>query len=103
MDFIQEIIKIIRSDLPDHEIKEKLLEYHDSDIADVFEYLEENEKLRIARILGVEEVSEVLTYVEDVEEFLEQIPDEKVADIIENLDADDAVDLLQEIRARKNS
>lgn len=97
MDFIQEIIKIIRSDLPDHEIKEKLLEYHDSDIADVFEYLEENEKLRIARILGVEEVSEVLTYVEDVEEFLEQIPDEKVADIIENLDADDAVDLLQEM------
>lgn len=97
MDFIQEILQIIRSNLPDHELKEKLLEYHDSDIADVLDYLDEDERLRIAKILGVEEVSEVLTYMEDADELLEQISDEKVADIIENLDADDAVDLLQEM------
>ena len=97
MDFIQEILKIIRSNLPDKEIKEKLLEYHDSDIADVLDYLDEDERLRVAKILGVEEVSEVLTYMEDADELLEQISDEKVADIIENLDADDAVDLLQEM------
>ncbi|MBE6142838.1 MAG: magnesium transporter [Erysipelotrichaceae bacterium] len=97
MDFIQEILQIIRSNLPDQQIKEKLLEYHDSDIADVLDYLDEDERLRIAKILGVEEVSDVLTYMEDADELLEQISDEKVADIIENLDADDAVDLLQEM------
>ena len=43
MDFIQEILQIIRSNLPDHEIKEKLLEYHDSDIADVLDYLDVEE------------------------------------------------------------
>lgn len=97
MDFIQEILEIIRSNLPNEQIKEKLLEYHDSDIADVLDYLDEDERLRVAKILGVEEVSEVLTYMEDADELLEQISDEKVADIIENLDADDAVDLLQEM------
>ena len=97
MDFIQEILQIIRSNLPDQQIKEKLLEYHDSDIADVLDYLDEDERLRVAKILGVEEVSDVLTYMEDADELLEQISDEKVADIIENLDADDAVDLLQEM------
>ena len=97
MVFIQEILQIIRSNLPDHELKEKLLEYHDSDIADVLDYLDEDERLRVAKILGVEEVSDVLTYMEDADELLEQISDEKVADIIENLDADDAVDLLQEM------
>ena len=97
MDFIQEILQIIRSNLPDHEIKEKLLEYHDSDIADVLDYLEIEERYRIAKILGVEEVSDVLTYMDEADELLDQISDEKVADIIENLDADDAVDLLQEM------
>lgn len=97
MDFIQEILEIIRSNLPNEQIKEKLLEYHDSDIADVLDYLDEDERLRVARILGVEEVSEVITYMEEADELLDQISDEKVADIIENLDADDAVDLLQEM------
>ena len=97
MDFIQEILKIIRSNLPDHEIKEKLLEYHDSDIADVLDYLDVEERYRVAKILGVEEVSDVLTYMDEADELLDQISDEKVADIIENLDADDAVDLLQEM------
>ena len=97
MDFIQEILEIIRSNLPNEQIKEKLLEYHDSDIADVLDYLDEEERLRVARILGVEEVSEVITYMEEADVLLDQISDEKVADIIENLDADDAVDLLQEM------
>ena len=97
MDFIQEILEIIRSNLPNEQIKEKLLEYHDSDIADVLDYLDEEERLRVARILGVEEVSEVITYMEEADVLLDQISNEKVADIIENLDADDAVDLLQEM------
>ena len=97
MDFIQEILEIIRSNLPNEQIKEKLLDYHDSDIADVLDYLDEEERLRVARILGVEEVSEVITYMEEADVLLDQISNEKVADIIENLDADDAVGLLQEM------
>lgn len=96
-EYLQEILDLIRSDLSDKEKKEKLLQYHDSDIADVFEQLSDEEKLELTRILGTEEVSDVLTYVDDKEEVLEYLEDEQAADIIEQMDADDAVDVLQEM------
>ncbi|MDD6302540.1 MAG: magnesium transporter [Bacillales bacterium] len=96
-EYLQEILDLVKSNLPENEIKEKLLQYHDSDIADVFELLDDDEKLRLTRILGTEEVSDVLTYVDDKDEVLDYLKDEQAADIIENMDADDAVDVLQEM------
>ena len=53
------------------------------------------------RILGIEKVSEIFPYLDDVEEYIEELPNEKAADIIENMDADDAVDVLEELEDDK--
>lgn len=95
--FIEELLGIIRSDKSDLEIKKALDDYHDSDIAVVLEYLEDFEKAKLMRILGLEDASNVISYAEDKDEFLDYVNMDQAADIIENMDADDAVDVLEEM------
>ncbi|WP_167956101.1 magnesium transporter [Anaerosporobacter faecicola] len=94
---LQELIAIITSKAADQEIREKLDDYHENDIAEALENLEEPERKRLYRILGVEKVSEIFTYLDDVGMYLEELDVQKAADIIENMDADDAVDALEEV------
>ncbi len=91
------ILSIIESGKSDAEIREELSDYHESDIADVLEELDSEERKRLYKILGVEGVSEVLSYVEDAGEYISEIDPEKAADVLENMDADDVVDVLENI------
>ena len=96
-DFTEELLSIIRSDVKVSELKDKLSEYHDYDIAEVIPLLEPNERKKLYRVLGVENVSDVFAYLDDVEDYLAELDDEKAADIIEEMDADDAIDVLSEL------
>ena len=64
-DYEKELEAIIKSNLSDDEIREKLSDYHENDIADVLEDLTEEERQKLYRILGVESVSEIFAYLED--------------------------------------
>ena len=90
------VIKII-NDPTNIELIEMLENYHNSDIADVLEILTEDERLLIYDILGNEKISEIVSYYENVEEFISEIEPEQAADIIELMDSDDAVDVLNEL------
>lgn len=96
-EYIEELLKIIRSDMSNEEIKACLDNYHDSDIAAVLEYLDDDEKTKLLKILGLEDVSNVFSYADDKDEFLDYVDKDQAADIIENMDADDAVDVLEEL------
>ena len=96
-DFTEELLALIRSDIKVNELKDKLDEYHDYDIAEVIPLLDPAERKKLYRVLGVEAVSDVFAYLEDVEDYIAELDDEKVADIIEEMDADDAVDVLGEL------
>lgn len=102
-DYEKELEAIIRSNLSDDEIREKLSDYHENDIADVLEDLTEDERQKLYRILGVESVSEIFAYLEDeVGKYINELDSEKAADIIESMDADDAVDILDELEDDKS-
>lgn len=102
-DYEKELEAIIRSNLSDDEIREKLSDYHENDIADVLEDLTEEERQKLYRILGVESVSEIFAYLEDeVGKYINELDSEKAADIIESMDADDAVDILDELEDDKS-
>ena len=90
------VIKII-NDPTNLELIEMLENYHNSDIADVLEILTEDERLLIYDILGNEKISEIVSYYENVEEFISEIEPEQAADIIELMDSDDAVNVLNEL------
>lgn len=96
-DYVQELVELIREGEFEKSIAEQIDNYHDNDIAAALDELSEFERKRLYQILGVERVSEIFAYVDDVGTYLEELEPEKAADIIENMDADDAVDVLEEV------
>lgn len=102
-DYENELIEIIKSGLSYKEIREKLENYHENDISSVLDKLTAEERLRLYKILGVEKVSEIFSYLEDdVVKYIDELAPENAADIIESMDADDAVDLLDELEDEKS-
>lgn len=96
-EFLNRLYEIAESDISDEELSERLSDYHNADIADVYPYLSEPAKKRLARILPVEEFSDIFSYLENPEDYIEVMDNERAADIIESMDADDAVDILDEL------
>ena len=96
-DYSAQILSIIRSDLGDEEIKLQLEEYHENDIASIFEELTAEERDRLLGILGSEIMSDVVSFLDDAGEYLSEIDADDAADIIEQMDADDAVEVLDDL------
>lgn len=95
--FTEEIIKIIRSGLADEEIAEKLHDYHENDIAQSLSELEKEERLKLYDILGAEWFSEILSFIDNPEEYINELGIDKLAAVINEMDSDDAVDLLEDM------
>ena len=72
---------------------------HPADIADLFELIEEDERLPLARAIndqmGVEVFAELNDHVREL--LLEEIPAGIIADIAEQLDTDDAVAMIEDL------
>ena len=96
-DSVKELVEIINQEERDDQLAEKLSAYHENDIAEAFELLDEKGRRKLYRVLDTEWMSEVFAYLDDVGTYLEELEADDAADIIENMDADDAVDVLQEV------
>ena len=92
-----QILDIIRSDADDNDIKSQLQEFHDNDIAGVFEDLTVEERARLHKILGTELLSDIVSYLDDAGDYLSEITVDDAAEIIEQMDADDAVEALDDV------
>lgn len=102
-DYEKELIAIIKSGEPPQVIRKKLEDYHENDIAAVWEELTKEERIKFYQLLGNETISEIFTYLEDdVSRYLEELGLENAADILESMDADDAVDILDEMSDEKS-
>lgn len=95
--FVKEIIAIIRSGEPDSKIAERLGDYHENDIAQSLEELTKEERLHLFDILGAEWFSEILAYIDEPEQYYEELGVDKLAAVINEMDSDDAVDFLEDI------
>ena len=91
------ILSAIRGDNTDETLRAILADYHDNDIAAVFEELEPEERDRLVDILGSEAMSDIIPYVEDVGEIIAEMDADDAADIIEQMDADEALEVLEDL------
>ena len=82
-------------------LRQKVAEMNTADIAVVFEELEEEELLKIFRILPKDLAADVFSYLEvDSQQYIiTRLSDKDAANIVDNLMADDATDLLEEMPA----
>ena len=102
-DYGAQILSIIRSDCNDDEIKTQLLEYHENDIASIFDELTAEERERLFEILGSEIMSDVVPFLDDAGEYLSDMDADDAAEIIEQMDVDDAVEALEDLDEQTRS
>ncbi len=100
-DYEQELLLLLSQNNSIKTLKELLGDYHENDIASVLPSLTKEQRIKLYKAIGVDRVSDVFAYLDDVEEFIEELDVEKVADILENMDADDAIDVLEELDVEK--
>ncbi|HCJ07133.1 MAG TPA: magnesium transporter [Lachnospiraceae bacterium] len=99
--YVEELIAIIRSGLPEKELLDRISDYHDNDIAEAITQIKPEERKRLYPILGVERVADIFSYIEDAEVYFNELPIEKVARVVSEMEPDDAVDLLAELDEKK--
>lgn len=82
-------------------LRQELMELNEADIAAIMEEMEEKEMLKIFRILPKDLAAEVFAYmeVENQQFIITSLSERDAANIIDNLMADDATDLLEEMPA----
>ena len=95
--FTEEIIGIIRSGLKDDVIVERLHDYHENDIAQALEELSKEERMKLYDILETEWISEILSFMDEPKKYICEMSIDKLAAVINEMDSDDAVDLLEDI------
>ena len=95
--YVQEILDIIHSGLPEAEMAERLSDYHENDIADALAGLTAAERQKLYAILGVDQVAEIFSYLDDAEPYLKELPSKKAASVVSHMDSDDAVDALDDL------
>ena len=93
----KEILSIIRSNSAPAELREKLLNYHENDLADALTALTPEERQKLYPVLGIEYVAEIFSYFDDAEPYLKELPSKEAAKVISNMDSDDAVDALDDL------
>lgn len=82
-------------------LRQNLSELNVADVAAILEALEENELLKVFRILPKDMAADVFSYLEvDSQQFIiTSLSEKEAGNIIDNLMADDATDLLEEMPA----
>ena len=101
--YVEELIRIIRSNLSKEELADRLSDYHDNDIAESLESLTEQERKKLYAALGMERMAEIFAYVDDAEPYLKELSLESVARLVSEMDSDDAVDMLEELDEEEKS
>lgn len=97
LNYVEELVCLIRSGIPDKKLLDALEDYHENDIAGAIEELEDEERQRLYRIMEPELLSEVFAYIEDAGDYIQEMQPEAAAEILENMDSDEAVDVLEDL------
>lgn len=95
--FVEEIVAIIRSGLSSEALIERLQDYHDKDIAQGLLEVTKEERAKVLDALSVEWISEILAFIDDPKELVQELGINRLAAVINEMDSDDAVDLLEDI------
>ena len=95
--FLDEILTILRSGADSKTLNDRLSDYHDNDIAEAFEQLNEDERKALYPVLGAERISEIFSYIEDPDEYLRELGIDGAAQVLSLMDSDDAVDAMDDL------
>ncbi len=96
-DYTPKIVEILRSGLTPKALKDKILDYHENDIAAAMELLNEDERKKLYHVLDSETLSGILEYTENIGLYFSELNIRKKVEILSHLEADTAVAYLHEL------
>lgn len=85
-DYRAEIVEMIRSNLTPGRMKERLLDYHENDIAAAMELLKRNERNRLYSVLDPETLASILEYSGRLKDYLEELSIKKRMEVLSYLE-----------------
>ena len=93
----EEILQIIRSKNSPRAIQYQLEDYHENDVASILSKLSVKERENLFRLLSSDFLADVTEYLEEDEApvYLQEMDPRKAAEVLEKMERDDAVDLLK--------
>lgn len=95
-DYVTELVKIIRNAKNAQTLQRHLSNYHDKDIAEAITKLSEIERMRLYTMIDIPRLAEIFSYLDDAKPYLNELSLDKAARVISDMDADDALDILDE-------
>ena len=97
-DYQQEIVKIIKSKMSPKMLRDRLSEYHESDISKTLDLLTKEERAKLYHVLDIESLSAILEYVsDDIGKYFSEISTKQKIDILSNLEPDTASEYLMSL------
>ncbi len=96
-DYDQEIVGIIRAGLSPMLLREKVLSYHENDIAEALPQLTADERSRLFSVLDSQTLTDILDYAEDVGKYFGEMNIKKQLEILGFAEADTAIRYLREL------
>lgn len=91
------IITIIRNTPDTAQLLNRLSDFHENDLAQSLPLLTKEERISLYRQLGAEWMSNIFSYIDEPQPYIEELGIDQLAEVINEMDSDDAVDLLDEI------
>ena len=102
-DYRTEIADILRSNLTPRKMQERLLQYHENDIAAALELLKKDERMRLYSILQTDTLASVLEYAGLLEEYMGELSIRKRVEILSRVEPGTAVEYLAQLeKAERN-
>lgn len=104
-DYRAEILGIVRSNASPGIMRNKLEDYHENDLADVFPNLSVAERRKLCRILNLDMLADIFEYIDEKQaaEYLDEMDVRKAAAILSRMETDAVVDVLRMIPKEKRA
>ena len=102
-DYQQELAEIIKSSASPKVLREKVLSYHENDVAAALELLQKDERGRLYNVLDAESLADILEYAEDMGSYLDELSIKKKVDILSHMEPDMAAGYLRELSRSERS
>ncbi len=94
----EELLELFRNAPSSEALREGLSDYHANDIASIFPFLTAEQRSSVYNALEISSLSDIFSYLKDAELYTAELELSQLADIVERMDADDAVDLLEQLK-----
>lgn len=99
-DYKNEIVRLVRSNLSPKVLRDKVLDYHEMDIAAALDLLQPEERNRLYRLLESEVLAQILSYSDQLQQYLDELSIKKKIAVLSNMETAEIVDYLSHLEKR---